>query len=133
MQDQTPVPRRQDRTPAMWQPAPRRESDEIVLSSPMSFVGSAQRIWRAFATIPANIVAPWPRRIVTALVVALDLTLITLVWTFLLGWYVLAFGVFGFLVIPWRFHQRSQRRALQEQIRLRETIEAAQRQVEPRA
>lgn len=86
------------------------ESERVVVQAPMSFVGSARRIWMVTQrndgwTAPLTLVA---------------LVVIPLVWTVIVGWYV----VFGFFVVPWRLLRRGQRKRRQQALRHSEVINA---------
>lgn len=73
-------------------------ADTLILSSPLSFTGSAQRLWRPVKTAHSA-GAKW------ALGVAL-VFLIGMVWLFVVCWYLM----WGVLVVPWRLIRRGQRR-----------------------
>lgn len=70
-------------------------------ASPMSFVGSARRLlrWRG----PLKLVG---------------IVLLPFVWAALVFWYVLAFGIFGIVTIPFRLIRRGQRKSLATQQRM---------------
>jgi hypothetical protein len=73
-------------------------------ASPMSYVGSTRRIlrWgRKDRPVWAQVLA-WAGAVLGIL----------LAWTFLAGWYVIIFGVFGIFAIPYRLHRRNQRKEL---------------------
>lgn len=69
-----------------------------IVSSPLSFSGSARRLWRPVsrASSPA---AKWG-------IGALVVLALMLVWTFILAWYLL----WGIFLVPWRLIRRGQRR-----------------------
>lgn len=98
-------------------------ADTPILSSPLSFTGSAQRLWRPVKTA-RSAGAKWV--LGTALVF-----LIGMVWLFVACWYLM----WGILVVPWRLLRRGQRRdkwtarQLEEQ---RKAIAAQQRSPEHR-
>lgn len=73
-------------------------------SSPTSFTGATQRITAPLRRIETD----WLRVLAF---VAVILLVLPIVYAGLAVWYVLIFGVFSWLVIPWRLHRRSQRRA----------------------
>lgn len=73
-------------------------------SSPLSFTGATSRVIGGCSRVQP---AWWS---VTLLVIVCALV-VPVIWALLAVWYVLIFGVFGLLVIPWRLHRRSQRRA----------------------
>lgn len=87
------------------------ESERVVVQAPMSFVGSARRIWMIQRRDDALQVP----------LTVLALVLIPLAWCFVVAWYVF----FGILVIPWRLLRRGQRRRRQEELRHREVLAMA--------
>jgi hypothetical protein len=95
-------------------------------SSPMSFIGGTRRgiHWAQRQSNTGAKVVAW-----AGIVLYLPL-----LWLFLAGWYVVVFGLFGLLTIPFRFFRRSQRKSLamqQEQLELMR--EAAEKQSEGRS
>jgi hypothetical protein len=87
-------------------------SDSIVISAPMSFAGSAQRIW------------PMTRRdhpAMRTLMIVLASVLIILMWAVVLFWYCIV----GFLVVPYRLVRREERRRKRDELRLLEARRAA--------
>ena len=103
------LPATQDRTPLA--------SEQVVISAPMSFTGSAQRIWRA--TRPGTTQAPWLGIVLNTLVVLL----IGLVWCIVLVWY-LFFGIF---LIPYRILRRGARKRHREALQHQELLAALER------
>lgn len=89
------------------------ESERVVIQSPLSFVGSARRIWKL-----TNLGPPW----VKVLTIPTAVALIALAGCFVAIWTV----VFGVLLVPWRLLRRGQRRRKQDALRHQELI-AAQR------
>ena len=86
------------------------ESERVVVQAPMSFVGSARRIWRMTQRedqwqVPATVLA---------------LVVIPLAWSVIVAWYL----VFGIFVIPWRLLRRGQRQRKQDALRQREVLNA---------
>jgi len=94
--------------------ADRMASEEVVVSAPMSFAGSAQRSWKL--TRNQN---GWKK----ALVVAGVLLLILLWWSLVLVWYV----VFGILLVPYRLIRRGGRKRKREGLQHREVLDAIAR------
>ena len=88
------------------------ESNRIVVESPMSFAGSAKRIWRV--QTGKHAVVRW------LLLIPLAVLLIGLAWTVVAGWYVL----FGLLVVPYRLVRRGSRKRRLEDARHRELLSA---------
>jgi Flp pilus assembly protein TadB len=90
--------------------------ERVVVSAPMSFSGSAQRIWKITYT------RHWWTRPLPAL---LAVALITVAWAAVLCWYVVVFGLFGLFAIPFRLIRRGQRQRERQAARLqRQLIEA---------
>jgi len=91
----------------------------VVVSSPLSFAGSAQRIWPVTAGYDGN---PWAK----AGMITLATVLIVLAWSFVACWYCTIFLCFGVFVIPWRLLRRHQRRSEALQRELIDTIRQQQ-------
>jgi hypothetical protein len=89
----------------------RLKSEQVVVSAPMSFHGSAARIWKITESQEAA------KKILLALVA---LALIFLVWCFVLIWYL----IFGIFLVPYRLLRRGQRKRKIENLRHREMMEA---------
>lgn len=87
------------------------KSEDVVVSAPMSFAGSAQRIFKI--TIVDNQLLKW----LVLVPIAIILTLIA--WSFVLIWYV----IFGIWLIPYRLIRRSQRKAKRDRLRHQELLE----------
>lgn len=86
---------------------PRSASDSIVISAPLSFAGSAQRIW------------PMTRRdqpVLRGLMIVVAGLFILLAWATVLLWYC----VVGPLVIPYRLVRREERRRRRDEMSLLE-------------
>ncbi len=85
-------------------------SERVVVQAPMSYAGSAKRIWRMTRlTMWLSIVA------VVAIAVA---------WIVVTVWYV----VFGILLVPYRLIRRGGRKQKRDELRHREMMEAISRQ-----
>ena len=82
------------------------ESERVIIEAPMSFTGSAKRIWR-LSTIG------WVR--------ALLVVLIATAWIIVLLWYC----TFGLLLVPYRLVRRSSRKQKRDALRHREMLEIA--------
>ena len=93
-------------------PAPRLESERVVLAAPLSFHGSAIRIWRAVAEGRNG----WMG--------VLAVTLITVAWVGVLSWYLL----FGLLLVPYRLMRRTQRTGKRNALRHQELLSAMYRE-----
>lgn len=87
----------------------RLSSEEVIVSAPMSFHGSAARIWRI--TDNKNTTAK-------LLLVLLALWLIFMAWIIVLCWYL----VFGILLVPYRLIRRSSRKNKRDSLRHRELL-----------
>jgi hypothetical protein len=96
-------------------------SEEIVVSAPLSFHGSAARIWRPLSCNAGATDNGWA----TFGWYLLAYTLIALAWVGVLCWYL----IFGLLVVPYRLIRRGQRKRKLEEARHRELMSAQQGQV----
>ena len=103
-------------------PAPQTQplrvlpSERVVVAAPMSFTGSAQRIWKITAGAPD---------LLKFLVLGpIAVCLIALVWMLVACWYAM-FGII--LVIPFRLLRRGQRRQHMTQLQHREVLDAVNR------
>ena len=94
------------------------KSDQVVVSAPLSFAGSTQRIWKITRT--DNSLVKW------LLLVPLALCLIVIAWVFVIMWYFIMYVLFGILFIPWRLWRRSVRKNKRDQLRHQEVLEAIQ-------
>lgn len=94
------------------------KSENIVISSPLSFIGSAKRIWKI--TDVDNPVM----KVLLSLVAA---ALILFAWVFVAFWYVLIYVIFGILFVPHRLLRRSSRKQKQAKLRHREVLEAIEK------
>jgi uncharacterized membrane-anchored protein len=87
------------------------KSEEIVVSAPMSFAGSAQRIFKILNV--DNQLLKW------LLLVPLALVLTLIAWSIVLIWYI----IFGIWLIPYRLIRRNQRKAKRDRLRHRELLD----------
>jgi Flp pilus assembly protein TadB len=85
-------------------------SERVILAAPMSFHGSAARIWRLHE-----------RR--NAWITALAVVLIAVAWIVVLSWYLF----FGVWLVPYRLVRRGQRRRKREDLQHREILDAIER------
>ena len=80
-------------------------------AAPMSFVGSTRRMM-AWAARPVG--EPSPNSVLQIALAVLKwatvASLLLIIWCFIACWYVIAFGVFGIFVIPFRLFRRAQRK-----------------------
>lgn len=81
-----------------------KKSDKIVIEAPMSFTGSAKRIWRYCGNPVVGLL--------------IGLPLIIVAWCFVLAWY----AIFGIWVIPYRLVRRGQRKQKLEAARYAEIM-----------
>ena len=84
------------------------------ISSPLSFVGSAKRIWR-LTSLTDN---PFGRTALGVLASVLTLG----AWTFIAVWYVVWIGLFGVFFFVFRLWRRSSRshKALENAVKVKE-------------
>lgn len=92
-------------------------SESYVVSAPLSFAGSAQRIWHITRNRESYAFAG---------MVTLALLFVVLAWTFVLAWYLL----WGLWLIPYRLIRRSQRKQRLADLRHQELLN---RMVAPRS
>lgn len=92
-------------------PPVRLASEEVIISAPLSYAGSAQRIWRIRRRSPQE----GAKRVAfTALVVLL----VVLAWAFVTAWYL----CWGILLVPYRLLRRGARKRKVEALRHRELM-----------
>lgn len=85
------------------------DSENVIVAAPMSFAGSAQRLWRV---VPRD--AGWLSAAAGTGVVLL----IVLAWAVILCWYL----IFGLLLVPYRVLRRNQRANRRQELRHREML-----------
>lgn len=86
-------------------------SEQVIVSAPLSFHGSAARIWKVTAI--ENPFVKW------LLILPIALVLISVVWFAIIFWYL----IFGLLLVPYRLIRRGSRKNKREQLRHREIID----------
>lgn len=86
-------------------------SENVVVEAPMSFTGSAKRIWKLTSTDSALV--KW------LLLIPIALMLISFVWGLVILWYM----IFGIFLIPYRLIRRSGRSNKRNKLRHREILE----------
>lgn len=96
--------------------ATKLSSEKVIVSAPTSFSGSAARIWKL--TESNNDLLKW------LVLVPIALCLVFIAWSFVAIWYFIIFGLFGILVIPFRFLTRSGRNRKRNKLQHRELLEA---------
>lgn len=89
-----------------------RTSGGVVIRAPMSYIGSAKRLWKVTGLGPA------PLKWFVTVWVALFLVLVA--WAAVTVWYVFAV----WLILPYRMLRRSQRRGHRDQLRTQELLAA---------
>lgn len=89
------------------------QSDKIVVASPMSYAGSAERIWNLTEIL-------WVRLFVLV-------PLIGMAWLLITAWYVTLVVFMGVLFVPYRLIRRGQRKRKVERLRHRELLEAVKK------
>ena len=94
-------------------------SEKVIVSAPLSFIGSAQRIWKI--TKVDNLIAK-------VLLIALALGLIAYAWVFVAFWYFIMYILFGILLLPYRLLRRSSRKNKRDRLRHREILDAIEQQ-----
>jgi Flp pilus assembly protein TadB len=94
------------------------KSEKVVISSPLSFIGSVKRIWKI-----TDVDNPAVKMLLSLVAAAL----ILFAWVFVAFWYVLIYVVFGILFIPYRMLRRSSRKQKQAKLRHREVLEAIEK------
>ena len=94
------------------------KSEKVVISSPLSFIGSVKRIWKI-----TDVDNPAVKMLLSLVAAAL----ILFAWVFVAFWYVLIYVVFGILFIPYRMLRRSSRKQKQAKVRHREVLEAIEK------
>lgn len=78
----------------------RLASEEVLTSSPLSFSGATTRYWRATRTV----------KLLDLILLIVHIPILLVLWSLLLIWNVLAWGVFGWWTILWRILRRGSRR-----------------------
>ncbi len=96
--------------------AGRPASERMVISSPMSFAGSAQRLWKMTEGHDKD----WQ----TAAMAALAVSCITMAWSVIVCWY----AIFWIWLVPFRLLRRGDRKAKVRAAQHRELLEAAREQ-----
>jgi hypothetical protein len=104
----------------------RLDSEEVVLAAPMSFTGSAQRLWKLTRSRSANV---WANAATCTGVILL----ISVMWMAVLCWYFM----FGLWLVPYRLIRRGQRKRHMQELRHREMLtmmqQTSQQQALPRS
>ena len=90
-------------------------SEKVVVSAPLSFSGSAQRIWKI--TDVENPIAKFALSL-------LAITLTMCAWMFVLGWYFVMYILFGVFFLIFRLFIRGRRKDKRDKLRHREVLDA---------
>lgn len=90
-------------------------SEKVVISAPLSFSGSAQRIWQL-----TNVDNP----ILKVALALLAVTLIMGAWMFVIMWYFVMYVLFGVFFFIFRLFTRSRRKNKRDKLRHREVLDA---------
>jgi hypothetical protein len=98
----------------MAQSEQRLKSEDVVIAAPMSFHGSATRIWRMTDAEVAR-TNPWAKIGLGTLAVIV----ISFVWVFVFLWYLF----WGLWLVPYRLLRRGQRKRKMEEARHRELLD----------
>jgi len=88
----------------------RLASEDVIISAPMSYAGSAQRIMRVRRRVRGG----WKLVAITVLAIVL----VFFVWAAVTGWYLL----WGLLLVPYRLMRRGARKRKVEALRHRELM-----------
>lgn len=88
----------------------RLRSERVVVQAPLSYTGSARRIWRMTWDKPSAV--RW------ALLIPIALVLVALAWVVVTLWYV----AFGLLMAPYRLVRRGSRKRRLADTRHREAL-----------
>jgi hypothetical protein len=94
--------------------ASKLESEKVIVSAPLSFAGSSERIWKLIRM--SNNVG------VRILLGAAAVVLIAIAWCAVLCWYL----IWGIFLVPYRLVRRGQRKRRRENLQHRELIAAVQ-------
>jgi hypothetical protein len=114
--DALPAPIKDALVPATAAPpvAAQLESEKVVVAAPLSYAGSAGRIWKLTGMSEAA-----PVRIGLALIAII---LILGAWAFVTAWYL----TWGLLLVPYRLIRRGSRKRKREALQHREMLAAIQ-------
>ena len=93
-------------------------SEKVVVSAPLSFSGSAQRIWKI--TDVENPIAKFTLSL-------LAITLIMGAWMFVLCWYFVMYILFGVFFFIFRLFTRGRRKSKRDKLRHRAVLDAIER------
>ncbi len=112
MSNQPPPPsKQQQQLSSDISPSGKLASEKVVVSAPMSFAGSAQRVWK---------ITDQQNTIVKGVLSLFAVVLVLVAWSFVSVWYLF----FGILLIPYRLIRRGNRKDKVKAIQHREQLEA---------
>lgn len=94
----------------------RLMSEDVVIAGPLSFSGSAARIWKL--TQADNQLLKW------LLLMPIALISVFAAWCAVIIWYFIVFGLFGILSIPFGLLMRSRRSHKRTTLQHREVLDA---------
>jgi len=97
-------------------------SEKVVVSAPLSFSGSAQRIWKI-----TNVENP----ILKTVLGLIAITLIVCAWVFVVMWYFVMYVLFGVFFFIFRLFTRSRRKSKRDKLRHREVLDAINQRKQP--
>lgn len=97
-------------------------SEKVVVSAPLSFSGSAQRIWKI-----TNVDNPIAKIVLSLLAI----TLVAGAWVFILFWYFVMYVLFGVFFFIFRLFTRSRRKNKRDKLRHREVLDAIEQRKQP--
>ena len=90
-------------------------SEKVIVSAPLSFSGSAQRIWKI--TDVENPIAKFALALIA-------MALIMGAWIFVLCWYFVMYVLFGVFFFFFRLFTRGRRKSKRDKLRHREVLDA---------
>lgn len=91
-------------------------SERVIINSPMSFAGAAQRSYRIGKNQTGTEL--WVIRVL------LSTPLVLIWWGIVIVWYAITIGLLGLLTIPYRLLRRGARKRKAEALRHREALAA---------
>lgn len=90
-------------------------SEQVVVSAPLSFSGSSQRIWK---------ITDVENPILKVALALLAITLIAGAWMVVILWYFVMYVLFGVFFFIFRLFTRSRRKNKRDKLRHREVLDA---------
>ncbi len=108
------IPARAPATLPARQRPERLASERVVVAAPMSFAGSAGRLWKM------TVIGPPAAKVAT---IPTAIMLVLMAWMVVVCWYV----CFGLLLVPYRLVRRGGRKRKRDNLRHQETLRAIER------